>query len=178
MIVSANNKYYVDDFFELNKRLGCKGILRSLSFVGQAEKNKELLTTSYSEQDDTFVPLEYQNEKENQNFYTCSCAAGCKTLTIESDGSIFPCNLFIEPEHKLGNIMEIDSIGQCLVLDNKEFLSNSLQKYEPENMEKCKACNVNYFCWSCIHEVVDLESQGDFDQRCLGMKSYLQSVWE
>ncbi|AIQ70986.1 radical SAM/SPASM domain-containing protein [Paenibacillus graminis] len=177
MIVSANNQNYVDDFFELNERLGCKGILRALSFVGQAEKNKRLLTTSFSEQQEEVVPLAYKNEKGNRNFYTCSCAAGCKTLTIESDGSIFPCNLFIEPEHRLGNIMGIESLEECLVLDNKDFLSKSLLKYEPDNMEKCKTCNVNYFCWSCIHQMVDFESQEDFDQRCAGMKRYLQSVW-
>lgn len=177
MILSATNQNYVDEFFELNKRLGCKGILRALSFVGQAEQNKELLTTTVSKKTSVDISLKDKWEKEDQKFYTCSCAAGCKTLTIESDGGIYPCNLFIEPEHKLGDIMDIASLEECLVLSDKQFLSDSLQQYEPEQMEKCKTCNVNYFCWSCIHEIVDLKSPDDFEQRCMGMKSFLESVW-
>lgn len=178
MILSANNQNHVDEFFKLNKSLGCNGILRALSFVGQAELNRELLTTTFSEKNSTDEILKYKEENNPLKFRTCSCAAGCKTLTIESDGNIYPCNLFIEPEHRLGNIMEIESLELCLTLGEKEFLSDSLQQYEPEQMERCKTCNVNYFCWSCLHEYVDLKSEDDFEQRCMIMKNSLKPVWE
>lgn len=177
MILSANNQNYIDDFFDLNKELGTKAVLRALSFVGNAEQNKDLLSTSFVNGKDGSVPVALMEEQQKRTFYSCSCAAGCKTLTIESDGSIFPCNLFIESEHKLGNILEVNTIGECLEVDKKHFLSKSLQQYEPDTMEKCKDCNVNYFCWSCLHEMVDFASQKEFDERCKGMYSYLQPVW-
>lgn len=178
MILSATNQNYVNDFFALNEQLGCKGILRALSFVGQAEQNKELLTTDYSYKERANLPDRLAQDQKSSQFHTCSCAAGCKTLTIEGDGGIYPCNLFIEPEHRLGNIMEVNSLAECLVAGEHDFLSKSLQQYEPDQMEKCRDCNVNYFCWSCMHEVVDLATQKDFEERCSGMKSYLMAVWE
>lgn len=177
MVLSANNEPLVDKFFQLNEDLGVNGILRALSFVGQAKTNEELLRKEFqSEEKKSSQKLKDMHNSDK--FHSCTCAAGCKTLTIENDGNIYPCNLFIEEEHKLGNIMDINNIKDILVCDKNKFLSKSLQKYEPDSMEKCKECNVRYFCWSCLHQIVDVEEDGIFDKRCQHMKKLLQPAYE
>ena len=177
MVLSANNEPFIEEFFKLNKNLNIKGILRALSFVGQAKKNKELLTKQFFENKSNYINKFIPSSK-SEKFHTCSCLAGCRTLTIESDGSIFPCNLFIEGEHKLGNIMNVSKLEDILVHDKRVFLSKSLQKYEPDKMEECGKCNVNYFCWSCLHQIVDAKEANIFNERCKAMKRELKAVFD
>ena len=113
-----------------------------------------------------------------KNFYACSCDAGATTLTIESNGEIFPCNLFVEPQYCLGNIREVNDLEELLQKNPKKFISNCLQEFEPDTISECKNCDISYFCWSCLHEVKELKDKGLLQQRCQHVKKELADIWE
>ena len=179
MVVTADNDLYVDEFFELCKKYECKPMLRALSLSGQAEKNKELLTKQQLDKQRANTYKGKEKEKPlKKDFYACSCDAGATTLTIESNGEIFPCNLFVEPQYCLGNISEVDDLEELLQKNPKKFISNCLQEFEPDTIPECKNCDISYFCWSCLHEVKELKDKGLLQQRCQHVKKELADIWE
>lgn len=99
MVLSANNVRYTKQFMELNESLNTTPMLRALSYEGRAKENKDILdnvvTTEFLRQED---------KKTNSECRTCCCTAGYNQITIEANGDIFPCNLFVEPEFRLGII--------------------------------------------------------------------------
>lgn len=169
MILSENNSFYVNEFFELNKSLGTNPMLRALSYSGRAAKNKELLDKKY-----TLRENQHTSKKETK-YHTCTCTAGYDQLTIEANGDIFPCNLFVNKEFKLANIEEIEDLNQLFNTSKGEFLSPCVQKFEPQKFDKCKDCNINYFCWSCLYSIYDIKD--NFEERCKYKKGIYADVW-
>ena len=179
MVVTADNDLYVDEFLELCKKYECKPMLRALSLSGQAERNKDLLTKQQLNKQKVSTYKKKEMEKSlEKNFYACSCDAGATTLTIESNGEIFPCNLFVEPQYCLGNIREVNDLEELLQKNPKKFISNCLQEFEPDTISECKNCDISYFCWSCLPEVKELKDKGLLQQRCQHVKKELADIWE
>nr|WP_297932700.1 radical SAM protein [uncultured Blautia sp.] len=178
MVVTADNDLYVEEFLELCKKYECKPMLRALSISGQAEKNKDLLTKRQLniEKIDTHKIKKIEKPME-KSFYACSCDAGATTLTIESNGNIFPCNLFVETQYCLGNIKEVDDLQKLLQKNPKKFISDCLQEFEPDMIPECANCDISYFCWSCLHEVKELKDKGLLKQRCKYVKAELEDIW-
>ena len=178
MVVTADNDLYVEEFLELCKKYKCKPMLRALSISGQAEKNKDLLTKRQLniEKIDTHKKKKIEKPIE-KSFYACSCDAGATTLTIESNGNIFPCNLFVETQYCLGNIKEVDDLQKLLQKNPKKFISDCLQEFEPDTIPECVNCDISYFCWSCLHEVKELKDKGLLKQRCEYVKAELEDIW-
>lgn len=172
MVLSANNVRYKQQFFELNKTLGTRPMLRALSYEGRAKDNKEILDNVVTT--DATISNEKKVDIENRG---CCCTAGYDQLTIEANGDIFPCNLFVEPEFKLGNIAEVEDISKILDGNKGCFLCKSIQKYDPGKFESCKNCNVNYFCWSCVYPMYKLDKK-EFQERCAYKKEMLKTIWE
>lgn len=71
-----------------------------------------------------------------------SCGAGKTIVSIDTDGSIYPCHMLHNSELKLGNILEASL--------KKEYLKKDiLQKIEHanvDNIEECSSCEHRYFC--------------------------------
>lgn len=172
MVLSTNNSRYVKRFFELNKSLGTTPILRALSYDGRAEENKDTI-------DKTVTTDNIAEGTENRNIESrgCCCTAGYNQLTIEADGDIFPCNLFVRPEFKLGNMSEIENLSTVLHTNEGFFVSPCVQCFEPSEYHICKDCNVNYFCWSCVYPMLKLDEE-EFIERCNYKKQILEHIWE
>lgn len=177
MVITADNEIYINDFFALCKKHQCEPVVRALSLYGRAQKNKELLTKRQLDlkSQDTVVE---KVEKKDHRFYTCSCDAGVTTLTIENDGSIYPCNLFVEPQYCLGNISEIEQLESILQTNPHTFVAECLKEFEPDMIPECKGCDVSYFCWSCLHEVLELRNNNAIQKKCDAVKAILSEVWE
>ncbi|MBN1046539.1 radical SAM protein [Clostridium botulinum] len=169
MVLSENNSFYIDEFFELNKSLGTHPMLRALSYSGRASENRELLNKKYTLKENHHV------SKKSNECHTCTCTAGYNQLTIEANGDIFPCNLFVNKEFKLANIEEIEDLNQLFNIRKGECLSPCVQKFEPQKFDKCKNCNINYFCWSCLYAMYDIKD--DFEERCKYKKEIYANVW-
>lgn len=172
MVLSNNNARYVKQFFELNKSLGTKPMLRALSYDGRAKNNKEIIDNVI-----TTDRIEHQSEHKNVENRGCCCTAGYNQLTIEANGDIFPCNLFVTPEFKLGNMEEIKDLKTVLRTNDNFFVCPSMQRFEPSEFEDCKNCNVNYFCWSCLYPMYRLDD-AEFKERCAYKRQELAHIWE
>jgi|GEM_PF-6321299 len=116
---------------------------------GRARENSEILTQRQ-------LPFKKEMEEGeltvSDAFWTCACCASINTLSTESDGNIYPCSPFTEPQFALGHILEINSLSDCISYDNDNFVASCIEKYEPGNCQECKNCDVSYFCWPCLHE--------------------------
>ena len=119
MVLSANNVRYTKQFMELNESLNTTPMLRALSYEGRAKENKDILdnvvTTEFLRQED---------KKTNSECRTCCCTAGYNQITIEANGDIFPCNLFVEPEFRLGTMSEIDDLRKLFYTNTSWTLDN------------------------------------------------------
>lgn len=169
MVLTENNSFYVDEFFKLNETLGTNPMLRALSYTGRALKNKDMLQTKYTSKEST-----HKNNTEVKP-HTCTCTAGYDQLTIEANGDIFPCNLFVNNQFRLGNIDEIEDLNQILKVPKGKFLCSCVEGFEPNKFEKCKDCNINYFCWSCLYSMYDIKD--NFEERCKFKKQIYSKVW-
>lgn len=172
MVLSSNNVRYTKQFFELNRTLGTKPILRALSYDGRAKKNKDTI-------DNIVTTEQIQNETENKTVESrgCCCTAGYNQLTIEANGDIFPCNLFVTPEFKLGNMSDIEDLSAVICTNEGFFISPCMQCFEPSEFPVCKDCNINYFCWSCIYPMYRL-TEVEFKERCAYKKRALEHIWK
>ena len=178
MVVTADNEFYIDEFISLCKGMNCEPILRVLSIAGEAANNKELLSKQQlSTENRSNIGTEKKSSSEEYRFYTCSCDAGATTLKIENDGNIYPCNLFVESEYCLGNILDVDELTGLLQKHPHKFLSECLLEYEPEQIRECKGCDLAYFCWSCLHEVLELRNTRGVAHKCKYAKKYYNNVW-
>lgn len=171
MVMTNNNTRYIEQFYELNKSLNTKPVLRALAYDGRTRINKEIINNAI-----TTDIYQSSRAKNNRDPHSCSCSAGYNQLTIEANGDIFPCNLFVTPEFKLGNIENLNNISSIIKDYNGFFITTSLQKYEPSEFLKCKECNINYFCWSCLYPMHIL-SDNELNERCKYKKQLLANIW-
>ncbi|CAI6081467.1 GTP 3',8-cyclase [Paenibacillus sp. JJ-100] len=176
MVLTKNNANVVTQFHELCEELGTKPMLRALSLEGRAKQNKELLTEVQLHEDNKELTKFVESKTR---VFGCSCCAGVEECTIETNGDIFPCNLFVNKEFKMGNIQEVHSLSAILPIENNGCAHSCLHRYEPEKNEQCKNCDVNLFCWSCLHDLYQFEANPEaFKNRCAYMKRELgELVW-
>ncbi len=139
MVLSANNVRYTKQFMELNESLNTTPMLRALSYEGRAKENKDILdnvvTTEFLRQED---------KKTNSECRTCCCTAGYNQITIEANGDIFPCNLFVEPEFRLGTMSEIDDLRKLFYTNDGFFVCPCVQKFEPSEFDIHKGETIRF----------------------------------
>ncbi|WMM26568.1 radical SAM protein [Tissierella sp. MB52-C2] len=178
MVLTKNNQNVVNKFYKLNEELGTKPMLRQLALLGRAERNSDILTQFVSNAQEISSPSELKNKHE---IIGCSCKAGVNELTIEYNGDIFPCDLFTDEQFKLGNVDEIEDLRILFEEKNEIACTHScLSDFEPDQHPLCCDCNVNFFCWRCLHDLYILENNIDlFKERCDYMKPHLNELlWE
>lgn len=72
---------------------------------------------------------------------TSLCGAGSSTISISSNGNVYPCHLFNgNDEFLMGNALN-GSIHDILKSKNNAFSCMSVN-----DLEQCKDCDVKYFC--------------------------------
>lgn len=185
MVMTKENLKFREQFKELNRSLGTRAIPRAFSPIGRGENNEENLSPAFNYSNVTVEgaeqPAIYTKEEMLGKLRICHCSALNKTIYINYKGDIFPCPLFEKDEYLLGNILEIESMKYFY--DNKTYKdsigNNSLINIQPDRHVKCKDCDVNLFCWNCLHF---LDIYGDNDPvmkiRCKEKKRELQeAIW-
>ena len=89
-----------------------------------------------------------------------SCGLG-HSLYMQPDGSVFPCYAWCEREHQLGDLSQ-ESVSDVLERTSLLAIVNS----GVETNEKCRTCEVRYFCGGMckvyVRDKHDIDS-GDFD---------------
>lgn len=184
--VLPNNENIHVEFEKLNETLGTEAMIRCFSHKGRAGENHKKI----EEQMNKYLKERNMEEKniidwkayistDKRDVQIAACGGCESTISIDSNGDLYPCNLLMDENYSIGNILKIDDIVNYI-----NNMSTDLNKGYKSfvdlklcNNEKCKACSVKSFCWSCPAEYDDLLGRKDiFEKRCNEVKEKLTSV--
>lgn len=70
-----------------------------------------------------------------------SCGAGCKSLSVDADGTIYPCHMLHRPELAMGNAFT-GSVADALQTD----VSRMFQAFDAAEFEDCGTCRYLRIC--------------------------------
>lgn len=179
IVETQANLMCMDKFLELCSELKVKPLRRIFEESGRAEQYKEILSKLPDRECKNCSPnLSYEELRRMTRGRTCR--AGYNTLSIDDRGNISPCQVFLNPELVMGNIMEIDDLKQFIIQRYRHSVPfTALKKYYPENVEHCQSCNVSWFCWICPHEMeLMMTGKKSLCEYCKARKPYLEKlVW-
>ncbi len=162
-------------FIKLNEDLGTKPLIRGFIELGRGNKNSNLFKKVVKGEKLKDIFSEENFEIEGMKRITpCTCAAGTKKIIVDYRGDIYPCQWFRGEQDKLGNALKYE----CESLSEGEF-PKEVEKYLPDNYEKCQECAVNYFCWPCPGELKEKhKNKKELDLICTKIKPILfKHVW-
>lgn len=174
MVFGGSNYHLMVPFKEMCKNLGTKAIPRIFSPIGRGEKIKNEFNKVPEGQQ-----CDYKKEQIGDRISVGSCKACKKEYCIDHRGDIYPCVLLMKDKYKLGNIFED---GQSVMSDRRKQEDNvaykEFSKLFPQKIAKCKDCDLNLFCWSCLHFVDYYMDSDRFDERCTSRREALENaVW-
>jgi uncharacterized protein len=89
-------------------------------------------------------------------------------LVVEHNGDVHPCDFFVEPDWKLGNIKQ----GKLLDMLNskRQMIFSAMKKQMPE---KCKTCKWLYYCQGgCIKERMNTLGHKKNNHLCTAFKMF------
>lgn len=179
MVLTKNNENFMERFRQLNDELRTRPIFRVYMSLGRGKTNRNKLMTPVMQIHED--KLSGQTKHSNRDMRACSCGAGYKELFINYDGEMYPCNLLIGDRYKIGSINDIEVIGSYFEnLNCSESLSyKALNEIQPDVYHRCKDCNVNMFCWTCLVELDKLRENIElFNEKCIESKNYLtKELW-
>lgn len=152
------------DFYKLCEELDVKPLIRRFAPSGRGEENqRELLP-----------PMEYIEKLEKQHLRCALCQPGKKELNISENGDVYPCAPLSNLENLfMGNLLETPITE---IIENPAW-KEELEKLRPWRMEKCKDCDVNLFCHSCINFTLGMQSDEEIFQKfCEKQKGHLEKL--
>jgi len=108
------------------------------------------------------------------------CGAGQEKLSVDVDGSLYPCQLLHEREFHLGNILNFQDLNQLIRGPHARRVARFTAD-RADNVGACRACDVRRFCGGgCV--VSNVAEGLPLDQRpsyCSAIQqSYRVAVWE
>lgn len=171
MAVGDKNEALIEKFYFLNEELGTYPVVRELTFVGRAKRERELLT-DLSPNKIVMKKLDSDvNEKLNVNYG--NCLYNDNKIFIRCDGAVFACPLVTDSKYQecnIGNVTAISSINRKKMFFLKEIL---LRK----NI-KCSDCAVQPFCWGCLAMIKVHTENNDMEDYCSKVKKfYFDIIW-
>lgn len=176
MVDVNHSKIEREKFKELNKQLGTRPIIRALAPIGRAatmESKVEYMQNLYTP----------RNLKEDERREICAgfrgtkCGAYRNQFFVDYNGDVYPCGLLIVPKYKMCNLLEIDKDDIFPFVATKDSSLRNLEMLEPDKIEKCKDCKVNYFCWGCLQEADMLAGESQLVQaRCDLKYEHLKNI--
>lgn len=153
-----------EEFYSLCRELGVKPLIRRFAPVGRGEENqRELLP-----------PLENLEKIEKRHLRCSLCQPGTKELNISENGDVYPCAPLSGNENLLmGNILQ-NTIEEII---SNPVWKERLEELRPWRMERCRDCNVNLFCHSCINYILGMQSDEEiFQMFCKRQKQHLSKI--
>lgn len=180
MVITDRNRHLKDKFIKLNERLKTKYVLRAYEAIGRGKDNEDRFLSHNAF--NHYQEIDKVDIKELQKETKCiTCDAGTGEIMIDPLGYVFPCGNLSNVKYRMGNILKIHDLGSYL---NSDEMKNTcgywkLKEMQPYNNLKCKDCNVNLFCWSCISSKEnEMQNEIQFKTECSYRKRILnQVVW-
>lgn len=176
MVFGNHNYYLLPNFYELNRKLGTKPIPRAFSPIGRGEDSKDIFNQVSKKQLN-----EFSQDKMQDTLKSCTCGACKKEICIDYKGDIYPCVLLVKEKYRLGNIFCQDEVSAISDRERLEALSSfkNFEKLYPDKIENCKKCDVNLFCWTCLHFADIYRDTDDFQERCRAKREALgKLIWD
>gem|GEM_PF-195919 len=186
MVVCKENEPFVRDFHNMCRNLGVIPLVRTLSPSERLSENAEAIHLPDPEKPLSGEALtEYlhaykKNKMHKRPLETFSCQAARRQFEIDYVGDIYPCAALMDDEFLMGNIFSIKDFS-CYIL-NREYISSdgyrNFQKYLPYEIERCKDCNKNLLCGTCVAMIRDDLKQGIYYDHCEENNSIFDLHWE
>lgn len=169
-----------NDFLELCKCLEVRPNFRDLFFVGRAKENKSILYSSNLFKIETPKLSDADIEMERKNIcLRGGCRAGIDNMYIQYDGSVYPCPVAATNiDYKIGEIKQDNcNLGDLKKSDCYYLGCENFRSVSPSNVEKCRDCDVNQFCWSCLQDYYEcINNDAIFNSFCMERKEALMKV--
>lgn len=171
MVVGNHNVENIEKFYEFNRILGTKPVIRAFSKSGRGIEN----CSKYL--DENLVEYRFEDEfKDVNNLRGDHCQAGRTQIGINPDGNIYVCPVLQMEEFKIGNILDIDGEMIEKILNSDVEAIHNFDALKPKNMDKCKECKLNLFCIECPEKSYLLQQDNKkFDSYCNYVKEQLYS---
>lgn len=178
MTFGTANFHLKDRFMQLNQELGTTPIVRVFMPKGRGEKSAKKFNPYMNTDPDTSFTAQ-EIEEARKSLTIIRCGAGMGEFVINYDGWLYPCPNMIKERYKMIHIRDIEDLHY---LHDKLYQQKSdgmrhLKGIQPENVEKCKNCKVNMFCWTCLEDLeLHLSDEETFQQRCNNKRKILYSI--
>jgi radical SAM protein with 4Fe4S-binding SPASM domain len=104
-----------------------------------------------------FMPLDSQIMKITNRSYAVCCGVGNSICLITARGDVYPCPVFVLPEHKAGNIKE----EKFPSIWNNSTIFKKFRDFSQVQIPKCKNCGYVSSCSRCPART--FEKTGRFD---------------
>jgi radical SAM protein with 4Fe4S-binding SPASM domain len=150
MVAMTVNKYNIDEVSSMYGRFGKATTFMPLFPVGGACGHSEIYITGREYYEaltsvDGVNPFKDIDDcaltgGEGKRKYKCSIGLG--SLSVASNGDVFPCHLLHFAEFKLGNILAESFADIC----NKSALLWNIRNNNVTKMEGCSECEVRFLC--------------------------------
>lgn len=182
MVDTATNHDKIEEFNQLNEKLGTTPVLRAFEPLGRGFDNKEMLSVdskqSMSDSEMQKLAEEIGNEAIERLDGFC-CGGGNSEFLINAKGDVFACAPMDMPEFCLGNALDDNFVDD---MKNGQYRKKScyknLMKCMPYESAECGKCPYVMFCWSCMHEFYKAKKDPEyFKWRCNLKKKELRCMW-
>ena len=184
MVLTNENRVYKDKFYELCSKWGVTPMLRSFAPVGRGKNYQDWYVSSekrFISNDSVDGNLVDEKRSSQPDVKFGSCGGRYGSVTIAPTGDIFLCAPYEYMNQSVGNITKIENVRDFFWME-KYKETKVYREFElkmPEYLEKCKDCNVRYFCWHCpfLFEQT-VKNDRNFDLYCRHKKENLTfALW-
>lgn len=180
-MVETAYTYETEKFIELNKKLGTIPSVRVFSPIGRGKINNEKLNINRVKKEIKNNAVEKENDTIEMKIPPCrTCSAGEHRIAINHKGEIYPCMLLDYPKYCLGDIFNIDNLGEYLTkkLYKKTKGYENLKSITPECRNKCSKCDIYAFCIYCLSDIHRYIEDNTLDEVCKMKKSEWEYIWK
>ena len=153
------NYKYINSFLELSRSVGVPIAFSVLT----CDRNNESLEKyvldgdefceAVNSVDGEIKVIDTSLSLEDLSFRT-SCGAGERTISVDADGSVYPCHMLHMPELRMGNLLS-DTMNDIM----ESEVAFGMKQTTVDTIEKCGECNYRYFCGGGCRARVYLTSQ-------------------
>lgn len=174
---------HIEEFYEMNKSLGTKPIIRAFEEIGRGEDNaEELRAIDYKNIDKGELRklAERIGSEKRERRDGFSCGAARTEFFVDDKGDLYPCAPLKAKEFLITSVLNNENfVTDMITLNYTNFEGyKNLIGLMPQNVDECSNCPFNMFCWSCLHDIYEKKKNpANFAFRCELKKKELICMW-
>lgn len=177
MVFGEKNVEKMDEFIDLNNKIGTIPIIRYFVPEGRGYDNHNIYTDKKCSIPITICSMYNKFIKKGDCLPdSCSCYAYIDSFFINYDGHAYPCTSLINDEFVIYDFTSksFDEKKFHKILKDKRI--EFTNKYMKFNNSKCEKCDVNVFCWKCPAIYVNALLNNEIDLWCSLMSENINSI--